>query len=215
MNKLVAIFLTGAGAAAILVWVATRPSKPEAVVQLGSSTAETSSIVKIREVDFEAVLTSALSQKSSFLTLTLAENVVRDREIEATVLGLPSTARVRVNYHVEFPIGYVLDPGSYSVAKQGKNLVVTLHRPQLVAMPAVKLKSYKVLDSGILVDEKTALLKLQQRIQPEAERRAATILTRPDIAPRSEQAFRAFLEPLLATAAEGGTPPPEIRFAYR
>lgn len=216
MNKLGAILLAGASAFAIAYWAIWGRSESSPVGQMGSSTAETSSIVKIKEVDYVSILNSALSQKSRFIALTESQNANRDREIEATVLGIPaSNAKVRVNYHVEFPIGYSLEPGSYSVAKQATELVITLHHPQLVAPPAVTLKSFEVIDGGVLIDEKTALLLLQQRIQPETKRQAAAILKRPDIVVRSEKSFRGFLEPLLATAAKGGTPPPKIRFAYR
>ena len=208
------VLILGIAGLAFYFWPSTPPAIDPPTMQPDGSTTDAGPIITTRTIDYVAILSSALSQKSRFLTLTLAENVVRDREIEVTVLGVPSRARVRVNYHAEYPIGYVLEAGSYSVAKDGKSLVVTLHRPELVATPAVKLKSYKVVDGGWLVDEKTALLKLQQLIQPEAERRAVFILKRPDVVPRSEKAFRAFLEPLLATAAEGGTAP-TIKFAYR
>ena len=74
--------------------------------------------------------------------------------------------------------------------------------------------SYEILDSGILVDEKEGLLALQQRIQPEAKERAAALLKRPDIIPRSEAALRGFLQPILNQQADDG-PPPTITFKYR
>jgi hypothetical protein len=173
-------------------------------------------LVERKTVDYEAIIKKALIQEASFLTLTLARDVVRDQHLETSIRYTPfpaSTARVRVKYHVEYPIGFVLRPGRFKVSGDATGLLITLHRPQLIAHPSVRLLSHRILDAGILVDEDAALVELQQRIQPEAERRAAGILRRPDVIPRSEKALRAFLEAILARQAGGPAPP--IRFRYR
>ena len=170
-----------------------------------------------RTVDYETIIKTALTNKASFLTMTVSEEVVRDRELSKSIKYTSITAsraRVRVKYRAEYPIGYVLSPGRFSVAMEGDDLVITLSRPQLIAKPSVTLLSHTILDLGFFLDEKTAVIELQQRIQPDVERRAARILSRPTIVPRSEQALRGFLTPLLAQSADGDKPP-TIKFRYR
>jgi hypothetical protein len=173
-------------------------------------------IVKRRTVDYEAVIKSVLTRKARFLTTTLSQEKVRDQELETKIWPTPITsrARVRVKYRVEFPIGYDLGPGDFAVSGNAERIVLTLARPQLIARPSVRLLSARALDTGFLVDENSALLKLQQRIQPEEEGRAAEIVGRPGVIPRSERALLGFLQPVLQRQANGGTPP-SIEFRYR
>lgn len=128
-------------------------------------------------------------------------------------MELSSNARVRVKYHVEYPIGFVFEPGTFAVAGDADGIGIGLRRPQLVARPSVKLQSARIIESGLTIDEQGALVKLQQRIQPEAERRAGLILRGQAIVPRSEAALRAFLVPFLATQAKG-VKPPTIHIKY-
>lgn len=166
-------------------------------------------------IDYQAIIKEAVAEKAAFLTLTLSDDIVRDQHISKSITFSPfpdSTALVRVKYHVEFPIGYVLSPGKFLVSGDRDGLVVTLHRPRLIARPSVKLLSYDVIESGILIDEKAALLELQQRIQPETEKLAKAALRRPDILPVSERSLRRFLQAFLK---QQGEPPPSIKFQYR
>lgn len=213
-TTLVSALLLGSAGVAYYHYVSGGNSAPPIMSPDGSAT-ERGMIVTKTKTDWEAVLKTALSERSRFLTVTIEEDVQRDQVIKISipVVGGISTARVRVKYHVEYPIGYILESGRFAVTREDRGLVITLHRPQLVARPAVKLQSYQVLESGYLVDEKTALLQLQQRIQPQAEAKAATILRRPDIIPRSEKGLRNFLVSILT--ARAGDPPPQIRFVYR
>jgi hypothetical protein len=215
-TKLVAVLLVGGAAAAYYV-LNQEPSfdSPPTMSPAGEATQD-NGFVKRKTVDYEAIIRSVLVRKASFLTLTLLQDIVRDQHLETSLSYTPlpaSRATVRVKYHVEYPIGYVLTPNNFSVSGDAAGLVITLHRPQLIARPSVRLKSYQVLDSGYLIDEKTALLKLQQRIQPETEGRAAQILRRHEIIPQSERALRGFLQPILAKQAD--RPGPPITFRYR
>ena len=172
--------------------------------------------VRRETVDYEAVITEALSETVRFLTLTVTRQVVRDENLATSIRYLPlpsSRGRVRVLYRAEYPIGYDIGPGKFNVSGGSAGLVITLHRPRVVARPSVKLLSYKVLESGFLIDEESAIIELQQRIQPEAERLSATIARRDYVIPRSERVLRRFLQPLLAKAANGAAPPP-ITFRY-
>lgn len=169
-------------------------------------------IVDKKTIDYEAIVRSALENEASFLTLTVKRDMVRDQSLEASIDYTPfpaSRARVRVKYHVEYPIGYVLK--RFSVSGGALGITITLPRPSLIARPSVRIQSYEILERGILIDEKTALLELQKRIQPDVEKRAPEVLRRRDVIPRSERALRSFLVTILK---QQGTPPP-ITFRYR
>lgn len=192
------------------------PAPPLTMQQTGESTND-GLLVRRRMIDYQTVVREAVAEQASFLTMTLSGDIVRDQDLKTSIKYTPfpdSTARIRVKYHVEYPIGYVLAPGKFRVSGGEDGLVVTLHRPRLIAHPSVKLLAYDILESGVLIDEKTALLDLQQRIQPEAERLAKAALKRRDVIPKSEKALRGFLTTILRQAADGANPPP-ITFDYR
>jgi len=176
-------------------------------------------VVRQRTVDYEAVVRSALEERASLIVLTLKGDVIRDQRLESSIHYTPlpvSTARVRVKYHVEYPIGFPLGSGDFSVSSEGGALVVHVRRPRLVARPSVRLLGYDVLESGILVDEKTAIIELQRRIQPEAERRGAKLAGRPSVAAVGERGLRLFLDGVLRQAARPDTkPPPPVVVRYR
>lgn len=190
-------------------------STPPTMEKLGE-TVDKGVLVTKKTVDWRAVVSSALVDKATFGTMTHMETMVRNRRVTNSVNYTPisSSALVQVTYNAEYPIGYKLEPGAFSVSGGDEGLVITLRRPELTGRTSVKLLGWKILDSGFFVDEQDVLLHLQQRIQPEAEKRAAAILARPEVIPRSEAKLRAFLQPLLQQQAGSAAPPP-IRFAYR
>ena len=176
-------------------------------------------IVRRRTIDYETVVRSALTQKASLITLTLAGDLIRDQNLETSIRFTPfpsSTARVRVKYHAEFVFGFPLEPGDFSVSRGAEGLVVRVRRPQLVAQPSVRLLSYAILDSGLLIDERTAVIELQERLQPEAERRGRRLAQRPGVSARSERVLRRFLQDVLDKAADpAADPPPRVVIRYR
>lgn len=216
--------LAGASAIALAVAAAyhlrrSGEDEPPPVVARTGERDDDGMVVKRHTVDWEAVVTSALVAKASLIVLTVKGDVIRDQELEESIRYLPlpaSRARVRVKYHVEYPIGFALEPGDFAVRREGSRMVVTVARPGLVARPSIRLLSYNVLESGILIDEKAAVIELQQRLQPEAERRGRDLAARTAVRIRSAAVLRGFLEAVLAkTAAPDAGPPPEIAIDYR
>ena len=178
-------------------------------------TEEDGLIVNTKTVDWQAVLKRAVETKTSLLTITKRDDVQRDRELSQAVFGVSaSDTRVRVSYQVEYPIGYIMNADSFSVSGGDYGLILTLDRPQLVAKPSVTLQKAEVIDTGFLIDEQAALVKLQQDIQPTAEKQAAAILKEADVLVASEKALKDFLQPFLEAAADGG-PVPTIKIVYR
>ena len=177
---------------------------------------ETKGVVsKVRTVDWQVVLKSAVERKTSLLTMTKKYDIQRDRELTQSIFTVAaSDTRIRVKYHVEYPIGYVMTPGSFSVSGGADGLVLKVTRPQLIAKPSVRLDKAVVIDSGLLFDEQKSLVKLQQSIQRVAEKRAKAVLRGKDVIPASEKALRAFLQPFLVAAADG-KPVPPIKIIYR
>lgn len=198
-------------------WASNRETGGPPTMNPAGESTDNGWVVKRKKVDYEAVIRTALVQQASLLTFTATYDVVRDQRLKDSIKYLPlpsSHARVRVKYRVEFPIGYVLAPGQFSISERPDGLVLTLRRPQLISKPSVELQSWTILERGILIDEKVAVIELQQRIQPDQKKRAVEAVNRPDAIPRSEKALRGFLQPILAQHAEG-EPVPQIRFVYR
>ena len=168
-----------------------------------------------RTVDWQVVLKSAVEKKTSLLTITKKYDIQRDRELTQSIFKVAaSDTRIRVKYHVEYPIGYVMTPGSFTVSGGAEGLVLKVTKPQLIAKPSVRLDKAVVIDSGVLFDEQKALVRLQQSIQRVAEKRAKAVLRGKDVIPASERALRAFLQPFLEAAADG-QPVPPIKIIYR
>ena len=221
-NIIAPALIIGSAGAGYYVWQQWEGANAPPTMRPDGSATQKGVLITQKTVDWEVLTRSVLAQNSSFLTLTVKEDRIQDQEVEKLFMDwllrrfdvkLSSQARVRVKYHAEYPIGYALEPGSFTVAGDAQGIAIELHRPQLVAAPSVKLLSAEVIDSGIVIDEQKALVQLQQSIQPLTEERAQIILKRKDIIPRSEKALRAFLEPMLVKQANGSTPPP-IRFSY-
>ena len=210
-----------AGAAlAVLGWAyimsSGAPDGTETVtMQEDGVTEDNGLIVDTRTVDWQAVLKRAVEKQTSLLTITKRDDVQRDRELTQAVFGVSaSDTRVRVSYQVDYPIGYIMNADSFSVSGGDDVLILTLDRPQLVAKPSVTLQKAEVIDTGFLIDEQAALVKLQQDIQPTAEKQAAAVLKEADVLPASEKALKDFLQPFLEAAADGG-PVPTIKIVYR
>ena len=184
-------------------------------MQEDGATEDNGLIVDTRTVDWQAVLKRAVEKQTSLLTITKRDDVQRDRELTQAVFGVSaSDTRVRVSYQVEYPIGYIMNADSFSVSGGDDGLILTLDQPQLVAKPSVTLQKAEVIDTGFLIDEQAALVKLQQDIQPTAEKQAAAILKEADVLVASEKALKDFLQPFLEAAADGG-PVPTIKIVYR
>ena len=191
------------------------PGSETVTMQEDGVTEDMGLIVDTRTVDWQAVLKRAVEKKTSLLTITKRDDLQRDRELTQAVFGVSaSDIRVRVSYQVEYSIGYIMNADSFAVSGGDDGLILTLDRPQLVAKPSVTLQKAEVIDTGFLIDEQAALVKLQQDIQPTAEKQAAAILKEADVLPASEKALKEFLQPFLEAAADGGSVP-TIKIVYR
>ena len=69
-----------------------------------------------------------------------------------------------MKYAIEYSLGFDLRPEKFSVSADESGIVVTIGRPQLVASPSVKILSHEIPSKGILIDEKEAVIQLQQQL---------------------------------------------------
>ena len=211
--------LGGASLALLATYYVTSIRVPDdsdtATMQPDGVTETKGAVMQTRTTDWQVVLKRAVEKKTSLLTMTKKYDIQRDRELTQSIFKIEaSNTRIRVKYHVEYPIGYVMTPGSFKVSGGGDGLVLTMKRPQLIAKPSVRLDKATVIDSGLLFDEQKALVKLQQSIQRVAEKRAKAVLRDKDVVTTSERALRAFLQPFLVAAADD-KPVPPIKIIYR
>ncbi len=218
-NRVKLSLLMGSSVAAFstyyIVWSSAADNADTATMQPDGVTEQKGLVTQRRMVDWQVVLKSAVEKKTSLLTMTKKYEIQRDRELTQSIFKIEaSNPRVRVKYHVEYPIGYVMTPGSFKVSGGADGLVLTMKRPELIAKPSVRLDKAMVIDSGLLFDEQKALVKLQQSIQRVAEKRTKAVLRDKDVLPTSERALRAFLKPFLVAAADG-KPVPPIKIIYR
>ena len=201
-------------AAAVYHYVGEEEVVPPTREQEGE-TVDNGVIVKKKTVDYVTLIRTAVADTPSFITLKVSRDKFRDRQLETSIIYTPlpsSTALIRVYYNVQYAIGHSLRPGRFSVTGGAEGLVVTLDRPRLVTRPSVRLKSYKVLDSGFLIDERTALLELQQNILPKEQKLAAQVVALPTVTQRSEQVLRRMLQTILKRQ---GVALPPITIKYR
>ena len=203
-------------AAYYITSMGTADESDTATMQPDGVTETNGAVTQTRTTDWQVVLKRAVEKKTSLLTLTKKYDIQRDRELTQSIFKIEaSNTRVRVKYHVEYPIGYVMTPGSFKVSGGADGLVLTMKRPELIAKPSVRLDKATVIDSGLLFNEQRALVNLQQSIQRVAEKRAKAVLRDKDVIPTSERALRAFLQPFLVAAAADGKPVPPIKIIYR
>lgn len=165
-----------------------------------------------RLTDYVAVTRAALEGRASLLAANVSRDYVQVEHVHRTLLGIPSDAAVLLQYAVEYPVGFDLQPGRFTVSGEGQGIHLTLRRPQVVAAPAVRLLSYEVLERGWLVNEEAAVIDLQQRLPALAAQRAGAVERDPAVVALAEQRLRGFLAALLSKQAG---PAPSIRITYR
>lgn len=162
--------------------------------------------------DYVATTHQILAGKTRFVGATVSRNYTHIEHIEQPFFGLRSEATIQVAYRAEYAFGYDLAPGSFTVTGDSKGITVTVAKPRLVATPAAVLLSYRIPDHGLFIDEKRAIIELQQRLQPLAQLNAASIASEPAVAAQCERSLRSFLEAFLSK--QSGRQPAVV-IAYR
>ncbi|MGV0976089.1 MAG: hypothetical protein ACOYBO_09195 [Azonexus sp.] len=164
--------------------------------------------------DYLAVTKSAVADQMKFLAARVDREYAHVEHIQKSKLGFKSDATIIVNYAVEYSIGYDLRPESFSVSGDEKGITVTLHRPEVVASPAVRIISHEIPSKGILIDEKAAVIALDERLHAIARDRARAIRDDEAVIALCEKKLRDFLHDFLAKQPNVRVVP-VITFAYK
>jgi hypothetical protein len=160
------------------------------------------------------VTKSAVADQMKFLAAKVDREYAHVEHIQKSKLGFKSDATIIVNYAVEYSIGYDLRPESFSVSGDEKGITVTLHRPEVVASPAVRIISHEIPSKGILIDEKAAVIALDERLHAIARDRARAIRDDEAVIALCEKKLRDFLHDFLAKQPNVRVVP-IITFAYK
>lgn len=209
--RITAVLLLSGTAWLAYRWLDRPPSPPPLYADkasFGTSKGQNGST----RTDYVATTRHALAARTRFVGATVSRSYTHIEHIEKPFFGLRSEATIQVAYRADYAFGYDLAPGRFAVTGDHNGIVVTLSKPRPVATPAAVLVSYRIPDHGLLIDEKRAVIELQQLIQPLAENNAASIAEEAAVAALCERSLRSFLQAVLAR--QSGRPPLLV-IAYR
>ena len=148
----------------------------------------------------------------------LAATVVREEGatqiIEKSVLGIASTGVVAITYTAEYAFGFDLRPESYELHATNGGIEVHIHRPTLVAAPAVTNLQHRILSGGLLTDNKGAVIKLSQEAAKRARQQGEAMASDPAVLALCEKSLTEFLYGFL-TKQPGVKQVPRIRVVYK
>ena len=193
--------LTGAAlvAALLLGWFAARHadrSVDAQAQQLQSLVTKTQQEL-VGHTSYTSYLTAGkqtLGGQAKLLTATVTREEGLTQIINRTILPhVSSTGTVAIWYDAEYAFGYDLRPGQFDLRATPSGIEVRLNKPALVATPAVSKLTYKVLEGGMLVDEKAAVLKLYEQAAGRAQRQGTAMASDPAVVALCEKKLLEFL----------------------
>jgi len=167
-----------------------------------------------RFTDYLAVIKTAISAQMQFLAAKVDRDYVQVEHIEKSKFGFKSDATIMVKYAVEYSVGYDLKPDSFTVSGDSNGITVTVHKPEVVATPAVKIISHEIPSTGVLIDEQSALLALEEQLHTVALNQAKEIANDEAVIALCEKKLRDFLHDFLARLPNVSIVP-TITFAYK
>jgi len=135
-----------------------------------------------------------LGGQAKLLTATVTREEGLTQIISRIILPhLNSTGTVAIWYAAEYAFGYDLRLGQFDLRATSSGIEVRVRKPALVATPAVSKLTYKVLEGGMLVDEKAAVLKLYEEASGRAQRQGAAMASDPAVVAPCEKKLLEFL----------------------
>lgn len=167
-----------------------------------------------RQTDYARIAKSALSEQTRFHGATVNREYVHVQHIEQTRLWFTSDATITVRYAVEYSFGYDLSPSTFSVSGDDAEISVALRKPILAAPPAVMILSHSIPATGLLIDEKEAVIALHQRLYAMSEAQGVTLASDEGVIAVCERRLTAFLRDVLSKHPDA-TASPAIRIVYR
>ena len=167
-----------------------------------------------RYTDYLTTTKTALTAQMKFLAATSDREYVHIEHIQRSRLGLKSEATIIVKYAVEYSAGFDLRPENFSLSADKSGILVTLKKPQLVASPAVKLISHEIPSNSVLIDEKSAVIELQQKLHHVALKQGQNVVKQEAIVALCEKKLANFLHDFLSKQPNV-TIVPALRFSYQ
>lgn len=148
----------------------------------------------------------------------LAATVTREEGVTQQVqrnfiAGLNSTATVALWHTTEYSFGYNLQPNQYDLRAVPTGIEIRVKKPVLVTTPAVSNLRYRVMETGVFVDGKDALLKLTAEAASGAKARGSSMASDPAIMALCEKKLVDFVYSFLAKQP-GVKVVPRITVAY-
>ena len=157
---------------------------------------------------------TALTEQMKFLAAKVDREYIQVQHIQKSTLGFNSDATILIRYAVEYSFGYDLRPDSFSISGNKDGITVTLGHPELVASPAVNILSHEIPSTGIFIDEKAAVIALQQQLFGLAKKQAGQIQRDEAVTAVCEKKLAEFLHDFLAKQPNVKAVP-AIKFAYK
>lgn len=164
--------------------------------------------------DYLSVTKSAMEGKMKFLAAKVDREYVHIEHIQKSTLGVQTDATIIVTYNVEYSFGYDLKQDSFSVSRDKSGITVVLRKPELVASPAVQILTHEIVSTGVFIDEKAAVIALQQKLPGVAKQRAGVLAKDEAVTALCEKKLADFLRDFLAKQPNV-TFVPTIKVAYK
>ncbi|WP_332876199.1 hypothetical protein [Massilia sp. S19_KUP03_FR1] len=193
------LFAATLAAALLLGWYAARYADRtrDAQAQQLQSLVTTTQQELAGHTSYTSYLTAGkqtLGGQVKLLTATLVREEGLTQIIHRTILPhLGSSGTVAIWYAAEYAFGFDLRPDQFELRATSSGIEVRVKKPALVATPAVSKLTYKVLEGGVLVDEKAAVLKLYEEAAGRARRQGAAMASDPAVVALCEKKLLEFL----------------------
>lgn len=142
---------------------------------------------------FLSVGKQALTEQAKLIAATITRDEGSTQVVERSVLGLTSASTVAVTYTAEYSFGFDLRPDKYELRATDKGLEIHVAPPMLVATPAVTNLRHRVLNGGLLTDDKGAIMRMMQDASKRAERQGQTLASDRAVMALSEKSLTNFL----------------------
>jgi hypothetical protein len=214
-NKIIAIVAaatTGAGGAYVALERQTQSRVLE--VQAEATSIREDLFGYTKYTDYIEAGKQVLTEQAKFLAAKVVRDYVVVEHLEAGRFGLTSNATVIVDYAVEYSFGFDLKPDSFEIRATPAGIELKIGKPILVASPAVTPMKFDIPNKGVLTDEKTAVIGIQQRLPAIALKRGVAMAQEEPIRAVCEKKLVEFLHGFLGKQP-GVKQVPAITVVYR
>jgi hypothetical protein len=163
--------------------------------------------------DYITATTTALSEQTKLITAKVVRDYVHVEHIQRVMGPISSYGAIQIDYTIEYSIGYDLSPKNFEVSSDDKGLIITLRRPSIVASPAVIRMRPEVINSGVFVSPRDAIIALQGELPTIARAKAPAVSKEEAVVALCEKKLGDFIQDFLSKQ-KGVSHVPKIRFVY-